>query len=252
MALLNIAVNARDAMPHGGTLTVDVRNALPAEAAPNQRHVAICLHDTGIGIPADVIAKVFDPFFTTKQPGEGTGLGLSQVYGFVQQSGGSVSLDSTVGHGTTITIRLPRSANPLPAAQPQRRAGSEVLSGNILLVEDNPQVADVTAQMLRTMGFHVEVVDRARKALERLEPGTAGIDLLLTDVVMPDALNGVDLAILVRDRFPALPIILTSGYNEAVTPTSGAFPILRKPVPYDELHRAICAALGMAPRPVPA
>jgi CheY-like chemotaxis protein len=221
-----------------------MRNGVPSEATLNRQHVAITLRDTGIGIPADVIGKVFDPFFTTKQPGEGTGLGLSQVYGFVQQSGGSVSLDSTPGHGTTITIRLPRSANQLPAVPSQRSTdGAAAVSGNILLVEDNPQVADVTTQMLNTMGFHVEVVDRARKALERLGAEAAGIDLLLTDVVMPDALNGVDLAVLVRDRFPELPIILTSGYNEAVTPTSGAFPILRKPVPYDELHRAICTAL---------
>jgi PAS domain S-box-containing protein len=253
MALLNIAVNARDAMPQGGTFTVDVRNGVPAEATLNRDHVAIALRDTGIGIPTDVIGKVFDPFFTTKQPGEGTGLGLSQVYGFVQQSSGSISVDSTPGRGTTITVRLPRSANPLPDVQKQRRAdGSAALSGTILVVEDNPQVADVTTQMLRTMGFHVEVVDRARKALERLGSGTPQIDLLLTDVVMPDALNGVDLAILVRDRFPTLPVILTSGYNEAITPTSGAFPILRKPVPYEELHRAIRAALGVAQKPVPA
>ncbi len=216
MALLNIAVNARDAMPHGGTFELDIRNGVPAEGVLNRHHVAISLRDTGIGIPADVVGKVFDPFFTTKQPGEGTGLGLSQVYGFVQQSGGLVDLDSTPGDGTTITIRLPRSTNQLPAAQSQASAGSSVaLSGNILLVEDNPLVADVTAQMLSTMGFHVEVVDRARKALDRLGSGAAGIDLLLTDVVMPDALNGVDLAVLVRDRFPALPVILTSGYNEA-------------------------------------
>ncbi|HEX4172681.1 MAG TPA: PAS domain S-box protein [Acetobacteraceae bacterium] len=244
MALLNVAVNARDAMPYGGTFELDIRNGVPAEGVLNRHHVAITLRDTGIGIPADVVGKVFDPFFTTKQPGEGTGLGLSQVYGFVQQSGGLVNLDSTPGDGTTITIRLPRSTNQLPAAQSQASAGSSVaLSGNILLVEDNPLVADVTAQMLITMGFHVEVVDRARKALDRLGSGAAGIDLLLTDVVMPDALNGVDLAVLVRDRFPALPVILTSGYNDAVTPTSGAFPILRKPVPYDELSRAICTAL---------
>jgi DNA-binding NtrC family response regulator len=106
--------------------------------------------------------------------------------------------------------------------------------------------------MLTTMGFRVEVVDRARKALQRLDSGTEGIDLLLTDVVMPDAMNGVDLAVRVRDRFPKLPILLTSGYNDAVTPGSGAFPILRKPVPYNELYRAICAALGIPHKPIPA
>jgi PAS domain S-box-containing protein len=252
MALLNIAVNARDAMPQGGTFEVDVRNGVPGGGL-NKDHVAITLRDSGIGIPADAIGKVFDPFFTTKQPGEGTGLGLSQVYGFVQQSGGSIGLDSTPGHGTTITIRLPRSDKPLPSPQPREKAPkSATLSGSILLVEDNPQVADVTAQMLRTMGFRVELVDRAHKALQRIDAGTDGIDLLMTDVIMPDAMNGVDLAVQVRRRFPALPIILISGYNDAVTPTSGAFPILRKPVPYDELYRTICSALGIPASPIPA
>ncbi len=253
MALLNIAVNARDAMPQGGIFDIDVHNSPPDVTTLNRDHVVIALRDSGIGIPADLIAKVFDPFFTTKQPGEGTGLGLSQVYGFAQQSGGLVSLDSTPGRGTTITIRLPRSDKELPVAQPQDRTpGSGALSGSILLVEDNPQVADVTAQTLTTMGFRVEVVDRARKALRRLDSGTADIDLLLTDVVMPDAMNGVDLAVQVRDRFPNLPILLTSGYNDAVIPASGAFPILRKPVPYDELYRAICAALGIPHGTIPA
>ena len=165
MALLNIAVNARDAMPQGGTFDIDVRNAGTSDATLNMDHVAISFRDSGVGIPPDVIGKVFDPFFTTKEPGEGTGLGLSQVYGFAEQSSGTVSLDSTPGHGTTITIRLPRSASRClwrPARTTLRALARE---RRILLVEDNPQVADVTAQMLTAMGFRVEVVDRARKAL---------------------------------------------------------------------------------------
>ncbi|MEJ0020261.1 MAG: PAS domain S-box protein [Acetobacteraceae bacterium] len=244
MALLNIAVNARDAMPQGGTFVIEVHNAAQAGGTLDSEHVAIALRDSGVGIPQDVIGKVFDPFFTTKEPGEGTGLGLSQVYGFAQQSGGSVNLDSVPGRGTTITIRLPRSEKPLPAAQdsdPAARAPR--VGGRILLVEDNPQVADVTAQMLLGMGFQVDVADRARKALDRLETGPADIDLLLTDVIMPDGLNGADLATRVRARFPALPIILISGYNDVVAPDGWAFPVLRKPVPYDELYRAICASL---------
>jgi PAS domain S-box-containing protein len=245
MALLNIAVNARDAMPQGGTFTIDVRNAARGGATLNSEHVAIALRDSGIGIPPDVIGKVFDPFFTTKEPGEGTGLGLSQVYGFAHQSGGAVSLDSVPGRGATITIRLPRSHASMPAARTDDNASdSAPVRGRILLVEDNPQVADVTAQMLTAMGFQVEATDRARKALERLDAGTAGIDLLLTDVIMPDGLNGVDLATLTRARFPALPIILISGYNDVAAGT--AFPVLRKPVPYDELYRAISAGLRSA------
>jgi PAS domain S-box-containing protein len=244
MALLNIAVNARDAMPQGGTFTVDVRNGTRGGGMPDRDHVAIALRDSGVGIPPDVIGKVFDPFFTTKQPGEGTGLGLSQVYGFAQQSGGTVSLDSVPADGTTVTIRLPRSSKPVPAADGERVSRGARVGGRILLVEDNPQVADVTAQMLTAMGFQVEVTDRARKAIERLD--TDGIDLLLTDVVMPDGLNGVDLAARIRARHPALPILLTSGYNDVAAPDGAAFPMLRKPVPYDDLYRAICAGLASA------
>jgi two-component system NtrC family sensor kinase len=253
MALVNIAVNARDAMPHGGTFDIDVRNAAKGSGTLHSEHVAIALRDSGVGIPLELIGKVFDPFFTTKEHGEGTGLGLSQVYGFAQQSGGVVGVDSVPGRGTTITIRLPRSYKPMPAVVGGLSSGSRLVraSGCILVVEDNPQVADVTAQMLRAMGFRVEVADRARKALERLEAGVGSIDLLLTDVVMPDGLNGIDLATRVRARFPTLPIILTSGYNDVVAPDGSAFPLLRKPVPYAELNRAVCTSLGTDPMAPP-
>jgi PAS domain S-box-containing protein len=244
MALVNIAVNARDAMQQGGTFAIDARNATQGGNAMANEHVAIAMRDTGTGIPPEVIGKVFDPFFTTKEPGEGTGLGLSQVYGFAQQSGGSVSLDSMPGRGTTITIRLPRSHKPLPNVPDDDDASrADQISGTILLVEDNTQVAEVTAQMLRDMGFHVETVDRARKALERLDGDAAGIDLLLTDVVMPDGLNGVDLAVRIHARRPALPIILMSGYNDVAVPEGAVFPMLRKPVPYEDLYRAISGKL---------
>jgi PAS domain S-box-containing protein len=254
MALVNIAVNARDAMPHGGTFDIDVRNAAAkGRGTLHSEHVAIALRDSGVGIPLELLGKVFDPFFTTKEHGEGTGLGLSQVYGFAQQSGGMVGVDSVLGRGTTITIRLPRSYKPMPEVVGGLSSGSRLVraSGSILVVEDNPQVADVTAQMLRAMGFRVEVADRARKALERLEAGVGTIDLLLTDVVMPDGLNGIDLATRVRARFPTLPIILTSGYNDVVAPDGSAFPLLRKPVPYAELNRAVCASLGSDPTAPP-
>jgi CheY-like chemotaxis protein len=206
----------------------------------------LTLRDSGTGIPPDVISKVFDPFFTTKEPGEGTGLGLSQVYGFVHQSGGTVGLQSELGSGTTITIRLPRSRKPLPSIQVPAGADRPVReNGRILLVEDNPQVAEVTAQMLGAMGFQVEVADRARKAIERMDAGEQ-FDLLMTDVIMPEGMNGLELAKLVRARFPNLPIILTSGYNDVVPPAGAAFPVLRKPVPYEELHRAVSASLRAA------
>jgi PAS domain S-box-containing protein len=246
IAMLNIAVNARDAMPQGGFFTIDVQNVKPGsrDSTLASDHVVITLRDSGVGIPPDVIGKVFDPFFTTKEPGEGTGLGLSQVYGFAQQSGGTVSLDSQPGSGTTVTLRLPRSRKKMPAARGDEHAASETqVHARILLVEDNPQVADVTAQMLDSMGFDVEVADRARKALERLGTTAEHVDLLMTDVVMPDGMNGLELATQVRAKFPTLPIVLISGYNDVVATDGSAFPVMRKPVPYDELYRMVSACL---------
>lgn len=247
MALVNIAVNARDAMPQGGTFSITVNNAVSDGSLHDSDSVAISLHDSGVGIPQDILGKVFDPFFTTKEPGEGTGLGLSQVYGFAHQSGGTVQLDSQQGKGTTITIRLPRSTKPLASVlEDKRTAGQPQASGRVLLVEDNAQVADVTAQMLGEMGFTVEVVDRARKALDQLSTRAGSFDLLMTDVIMPDGMNGLSLATEARKRFPHLPIILISGYNNVVGSDGGTFPVLRKPAPYDELYRAVCSCLEKA------
>jgi PAS domain S-box-containing protein len=238
IALLNLAVNARDAMPAGGTFEIDVRNA-----AQDSDHVVIDARDTGMGIPADLIGKVFDPFFTTKEPGEGTGLGLSQVYGFAQQSGGTVVIDSQPNLGTTVTIHLPRShKEPAATDHPDSAAAPQQRLGRILLVEDNAEVATVTVQMLAAMGFEVEVADRARKALDRLREDRS-FDLLLTDVVMPEGMTGFDLAEQVKSQFPALPIILMSGYNDVVARSSPGFQVLQKPIPYGELFRSICTCL---------
>jgi two-component system, NtrC family, sensor kinase len=245
IALLNVAVNARDAMPDGGRFDIDVRRVPAGTSGFATEHVALELRDTGTGIPPEVIAKVFDPFFTTKEVGVGTGLGLSQVYGFAQQSGGAVSIDSAPGKGTTVTICLPRTSKPL--AQSDNASGdpaSGSVGGLILLVEDNPDVASVTAQMLRAMGYEVEVVDRARKALDRLAGAGCPIDLLLSDVVMPDGMTGLDLARAVRARQPDLPIVLISGYNDAVPPRGSGFRMLRKPVPGAELRDAIREAMS--------
>ncbi len=245
IALLNLAVNARDAMPGGGRFEIDVRNAARGSGGPSQDsdHVVVALRDTGVGIPADLIGRVFDPFFTTKEPGEGTGLGLSQVYGFAQQSGGMVVIDSQPGVGTTVTIHLPRSHKEISAADRQDGAtAAQQRRGRILVVEDNAEVATVTVQMLASMGFAVEVVDRARKALNRLREDP-GFDLLLTDVVMPEGMTGLDLAEQVTSRFPDLPIILMSGYNNVVARSSLGIRVLHKPIPYGELFRSICACL---------
>ena len=239
IALLNLAANARDAMQEGGEFVIDVRNA----ALPDVEDVIIELRDSGTGIAPDAVPKVFDPFFTTKQPGEGTGLGLSQVYGFAQQSGGSVSIESVLGAGTTVTLRLPRSLKATAAPGTESGTGPPARRHErILLVEDNAEVATVTTQMLQAMGFSVVTSDRARKALARLEANER-FDLLLTDVVMPDGMTGLDLARTVRRQYPALPIVLMSGYNDATDDTASAFVMLRKPVPFQDLFRSICASL---------
>jgi CheY-like chemotaxis protein len=238
-------VNARDAMPDGGHFAINVRRIPAGSSGFSAAHVAIELRDTGTGVPPDVIGKVFDPFFTTKEVGVGTGLGLSQVYGFAQQSGGTVSIDSTLGRGTTVTVSLPCTHKlPVPADSEVGDPAAGSAGGLILLVEDNPDVANVTAQMLRAMGHEVEVVDRARKALDRLSDETRPVNLLLSDVVMPDGMTGLDLARVVREQRSTLPIVLMSGYNDAVPPRGSGFRILRKPVPGHELHNAIRDALA--------
>lgn len=253
IALLNVAVNARDAMPQGGHFSIDVRSIPAGSSGFASEHVAIELRDTGTGVPPEVMAKVFDPFFTTKEVGVGTGLGLSQVYGFAQQSGGTVSIDSPPGKGTAITIWLPRTRkSAVKATGEADDAAAGSAGGLILLVEDNPDVASVTAQMLRSMGHDVEVVDRARKALGRLSEEARPVNLLLSDVVMPDGMTGLDLARVVRARKSDLPIVLMSGYNDAVPQRGSGFRILRKPVPANELQNAVRDALANRGKPAAA
>ncbi len=245
MALLNIAVNARDAMPQGGTFTVDVRNADAGRRHAGQRSCRDCVarqrrrHSARRDRQGVRSVLHHQAARRGNRPRPQPGLRLRAAVGWCGQP----------GQRARTTVRPSRSGypaqhKPIPAADGERVSRGARVGGRILLVEDNPQVADVTAQMLTAMGFQVEVTDRARKAIERLD--TDGIDLLLTDVVMPDGLNGVDLAARIRARHPALPILLTSGYNDVAVPDGAAFPMLRKPVPYDDLYRAICAGLASA------
>jgi len=244
IALLNVAVNARDAMPTGGRFDVNVRNRSPDSAAPSclsldRDHVAITLQDSGVGMSSEVLARAAEPFFTTKELGSGTGLGLSQVYGFAESSGGAVTVESQLDAGTRVTIYLPYTDKPrLRAGSNDGGNRSQSLAGRILLVDDNVEVAGVTETMLGAMGLEVETTNQAHKALERLAVEPNGFCLLLTDVVMP-GMNGVDLARKVRGRLPLLPIILMSGYNDGVTVTENEFQILRKPIPYEELYDVI-------------
>ncbi len=266
MALLNVAVNARDAMPKGGSLAVEIGRfdaglvRRPADgAAPEgltRNYVAIALRDTGGGMPREVIARAFEPFFTTKELGSGTGLGLSQVYSFATSSGGTATITSEPGAGTCVTLYLPATSLPATGKPPAHARRDDAgqppppdvarRPDRILLVEDNPDVANVTEMMLRAMGFDVETTDRARKALDLLAATPCRFDLLMTDVVMPDGMTGLDLARGARTRLPSLPIILVSGYNNTVPVGEAEFRLLRKPVPFGELQEAIRSSLKAA------
>lgn len=209
LVILNLCANARDAMPDGGTITISAANV-------PQDFVAFKVSDTGTGMSAEVLAHMFEPFFTTKELGKGSGLGLPQVYGFAQQSGGSVEVDSAPGRGTCVTLLLPRSDE-----KPERPAGEGAGSGDpwhqsseagsILLVEDNDEVAALVTEMLRELGYGVTRAATAQAALGALADDRV-IDLMLSDILMPGSMSGVDLAREVRRRRPTLPVLLTTGF----------------------------------------
>jgi PAS domain S-box-containing protein len=244
VAVLNMAVNARDAMPDGGRLRITARNVtLPATEAGEGRpgdFVEMTVADTGCGIPADIIAKVIEPFFTTKDVNKGTGLGLSQVDGFVQQSGGRMSIESELGHGTTIRICLPR-ADMEPAHEAPATQSSGPRRLNVLCVEDNPEVADVAAGLLEQLGHGVHVVGSAAAA-ERFLEESRPVDLVFTDVVMAGDVNGLGLARRIREKRPSLPILLVTGYSREAEAIGDEFPVLAKPYELSDLSSAIQAA----------
>jgi CheY-like chemotaxis protein len=220
-AILNLCVNGRDAMPDGGKITLETMNAHLDDAyAANQsevrpgQYVAVAVTDTGTGMTADVISRAFDPFFTTKKPGQGTGLGLSQVYGFAKQSGGHVKIYSEVGQGTTVKLYLPRYVGdeaelaPAPSFdRPMAGKPTEI----VLVVEDEAGVRQMSVQMLRDLGYTVMHASDAKHALAMLE-SQPSFDLLFTDVVMPD-MNGRQLADLIKQQRPDLKVLYTTGYT---------------------------------------
>jgi len=241
VALVNLVMNSRDAMPDGGAVTIGAENVSVVEeggiVSPGD-YVAIAVKDTGVGIPPDVLAKVFEPFFTTKPVGKGTGLGLSQVYGFAHQAGGAVRIASELGSGTTITILLPR-AEQQGVADANAPAASLVQAGTVLLIEDNPEVASASAGLLEQLGYTVRWAPNAEAALKEIEKD--GIDLVFSDIVMPGRLDGLGLARLIKKKHPGLPILLATGYSEAAHNADKDFPILRKPYQVHELSKAITA-----------
>ncbi|HSM97149.1 MAG TPA: ATP-binding protein [Rhizomicrobium sp.] len=247
LALVNMVMNARDAMPNGGDLRITARNMsieVDETTLLTGDFVALSLTDTGEGIPPDVLPKVFEPFFTTKDVGKGTGLGLSQVYGFARQSGGDVHVSSRLGEGTTVTLYLPRSqVEATSPAQLQLAAGDVRGQGRILLVEDNPEVGEVSTMLLEHLGYRVERVDRPAAALDALGRKDDFV-LVMSDIVMPGDCDGLTLARTVQERFPQVPVLLATGYSSAATRAGAEFPILRKPYDQTTLGMAVKAALA--------
>jgi signal transduction histidine kinase len=243
VALLNIAINARDAMPQGGAIALDARN-VPGEDGAEDR-VELSVRDEGIGMPPELIDKVFEPFFTTKGVGHGTGLGLSQVYGFARAAGGTVQIDSVEGEGTTVTLVLPRSLEPLsaveqPAGEPCSPDGRRC---RVLLAEDDGQVAEMVGQMLQDLGYEMRRVADAAEALALIDRGFEA-DVLLSDMVMPGEMGGLDLARAARARRPGLPVLLMTGYSAAAADVAEEnIALLAKPFRLDALGRALARLL---------
>lgn len=261
-ALLNLAVNARDAMPGGGKLTIETQNVfldeaylatVPEPVSPGQ-YVMIAVSDTGHGMDAETLSHVFEPFFTTKETGKGTGLGLSQVYGFLRQSGGHVRVYSEVGQGTTAKLYLPRFhgevAAPVVAAQ---RPDVSLLRGDelVLVVEDDEGVRAYSSGVLRELGYSVVEAADGASALAALDQHPR-VDLLFTDVVLPGGVHGHKLAAQVRERRPGVQVLFTSGYTRNAIVHNGRLDygveLITKPFTYEELAVRVRRLLD-APRP---
>jgi CheY-like chemotaxis protein len=253
LAVLNLAINARDAMEIGGTLTVATANVTLGppqhpEEPPAGEYVEICVGDTGFGMPPDVREKVFEPFFTTKEVGKGSGLGLSQVLGFAKQSGGGVRIESEPGAGTSVRIYMPRSDGiPQPArTAPASISVPEAHNCTILLVDDDNAVREVTAEMLRDLGYAVVEAGSGGVALDLIEKHPA-IALALLDFAMP-GMSGADVARGIRDKRPELPILFVTGFADRSTLTPiGEAQIISKPFVPEELAERLRLALTNPP-----
>jgi len=239
-------VNARDAMPNGGELTIAIgETELDEDRAKiwsisAGSYVVITVEDTGVGMTPEVASRVFEPFFTTKEVGKGTGLGLSQVYGFITQSGGHIKVDSIPGEGTTITMFLPAHGDSEPSneedsADPYRPSRDS--NGTVLIVEDEPAVLDVATEIFVSLGYDVLTAQDAPHAIEILA-GDAPIDVLFSDVIMPNGMNGVELSRKAREMRPGIKVLLASGYPMSALPAEGldqGISFISKPYRWTEL-----------------
>ncbi|QLJ16101.1 response regulator [Pseudomonas putida] len=252
MIILNLAINARDAMPDGGQLTLTTRNThidqrpqRPEDPDPGE-YVMLSIRDTGCGMSEDVLAKVFEPFFTTKDIGKGSGLGLAQVFGFAKQSGGGVRIDTTLGRGTEVAVYLPavkeEMVNEPVAAVLSQSINESGHNRTVLLVDDDHLVRDMLGDVLRQYGYQVRQAHSGEQALALLDDD---IDLLLTDFAMPE-FNGAQLALAARERYPHVPVVFLTGYAELQGLELPGSLVIQKPVQADELARALNEMLGIS------
>ncbi|MET0545926.1 MAG: ATP-binding protein, partial [Caulobacterales bacterium] len=235
LAILNLCVNARDAMPKGGLLTITAHTA-----ATDKSIVEVIVKDTGTGIPPDVLERIFEPYFTTKQVGHGTGLGLAQVYGFARQNGGSVRIETKVNAGTSVILSLPVSDEAL-ASEPQQieQRQSPTQPRSILVVEDDDQVAVTVGAMLEELGHRYIRASSAAEALQVLQQ-ERDFDIVFSDIIMPGGKSGIELADELEKSMPEMPVLLTTGYSGRGDVTVRR-PLLRKPYLLDELREAIAS-----------
>lgn len=248
-AIVNLANNARDAMPEGGTFTIAARN-VPAGTAdgPAGDHVLIEVTDTGRGMDSGTLAQAFEPFFSTKKEGHGTGLGLSMVHGFVHQSGGTVRLASALGKGTVVRLLLPRSSEPLSI--PLKRPTTAMVRGteNVVLIDDNDDVRETVAEALKSLGYRVTEAASGDEALSLLESRAGEFDVVVTDIVMPGKVDGLALGRIVRKRWPKLAVLLTTGFagdtDNGSDGGTAEFSVLTKPYRKQELARILRSVLA--------
>lgn len=262
-ALLNVAINGRDAMPDGGTLRFSsrtladlpeaIRRDLDADAPADVPFVAISVQDTGTGMTEEVKERAFEPFFTTKSTGRGTGLGLSTVYGFAKQSKGTVAIDSLPGSGTTVTLYIPSALEQSPmTADAAETAGTIPVGLSVLLVEDDAEVRAVVTAFLSALGCRSNACSSAEDALMVLS-GDTSFDVLLSDISLGAGLRGTELAAIAQRQVPQLAVLLMSGYSaellEADSSSPASWELLRKPYTREELRNALARALTMGGAP---
>jgi PAS domain S-box-containing protein len=251
-SLINLAVNSRDAMDGEGLISISVEkaNAIPVSGTSEKRDgkfIAISVADTGTGIPPDKLTSIFEPFYTTKEVGKGTGLGLSQALGFAKQSGGEIVVGSRVGEGSTFTIFLPQAAAPASHAGINAGNLEAAINGRghrILVVEDNEDVGRFSTELLQDLGYATRRADNAKQALALIAADQSAFDLVFSDVIMP-GMNGVELAAIIRERHPHLPVVLTSGYSSVLAENAHrGFELIQKPYSVEALSRALRRAIS--------